>query len=201
MLSNLEILLIAGAILVFLITLYLFYRSHFSRKLVESNIADSRSMLFDEKVEQGSLSFESDLKTPLGQELVILNLISMDKSNFDINQVLTLLKNLDAKYSDGFFSYRDATGTELFRVASGINPGVLELNTETHILLMAVDLYLVPDPLKAFEQMLGFAVEIAEKLHASICDEARAPLSKQMIEHYKSKAQEVSRIKVMQKTP
>ena len=90
-------------------------------------------MLFDEKVEQGSLSFESDLKTPLGQELVILNLISMDKSNFDTNQVLTLLKNLGTKYSDGFFSYRDATGTELFRVASGINPGVLELNTETHI--------------------------------------------------------------------
>jgi FtsZ-interacting cell division protein ZipA len=175
MLSNLEILLIAGAILVFLITLYLFYRSHFSRKLVESNIADSRSMLFDEKVEQGSLSFESDLKTPLGQELVILNLISMDKSNFDTNQVLTLLKNLGTKYSDGFFSYRDATGTELFRVASGINPGVLELNTETHILLMAVDLYMVPNPLKAFEQMLDFAVEIAEKLHASICDEARAP--------------------------
>jgi FtsZ-interacting cell division protein ZipA len=125
----------------------------------------------------------------------------MDKSNFDTNQVLTLLKNLGTKYSDGFFSYRDATGTELFRVASGINPGVLELNTETHILLMAVDLYMVPNPLKAFEQMLDFAVEIAEKLHASICDEARAPLSKQRIEHYKSKAQEVSRIKVMQKTP
>jgi len=66
MLSNLEILLIAGAILVFLITLYLFYRPRFSRKLVESSIADSRSMLFDKKVEQGSLSFESDLKTPLG---------------------------------------------------------------------------------------------------------------------------------------
>ncbi|MGY8772587.1 MAG: cell division protein ZipA C-terminal FtsZ-binding domain-containing protein, partial [Gammaproteobacteria bacterium] len=87
MLSNLEILLIAGAILVFLIILYLFYRPHFSRKLVESNIADSNSMLFDEKIEQGSLSFESESEAPLGQELVILNLISMDKSNFDINQV------------------------------------------------------------------------------------------------------------------
>ena len=41
------------------------------------------------------------------QELIILNLVSMDKSNFDMNQVLTLLKNLDAKYINGFFSYRD----------------------------------------------------------------------------------------------
>jgi len=200
MLSNLEILLIAGAILLFLVTLYLFYRSRFSRKLVESSIIDTSSMLFDEKIEQGSLSFESEPEPSAGQELVILNLISMDKSNFDINQVLTLLKNLDAKYIDGFFSYRDLTGTELFRVASGINPGVLELDTETHILLMAVDLYMVPDPLQAFQGMLDFAMDVSEKLHASVCDGARAPLSKQMIEHYKSKAQEASHLKVMQKT-
>ena len=58
----------------------------------------------------------------------------MDKSNFDMNQVLTLLKNLDAKYADGFFSYKDLSGKELYRIASGINPGLLETGTETHVL-------------------------------------------------------------------
>jgi len=56
------------------------------------------------------------------QELIIFNLVSMDKSNFDMNQVLTLLKNLDAKYANGFFSYRDLSGREIYRIASGINP-------------------------------------------------------------------------------
>jgi FtsZ-interacting cell division protein ZipA len=45
---------------------------------------------------------------------------------------------------------------------------------------------------KAFEIMLESASSISEKLHASICDSARAPLSKQMIEHLKSRAQAIS---------
>ena len=131
------------------------------------------------------------------QELIILNLVSMDKSNFDMNQVLTLLKNLDAKYVNGFFSYRDLSGREIYRIASGINPGLLDSDTQTHVLLMALDLYQAIDPVKAFETMLESASGISEKLHASICDSARAPLSKQMIEHLKSRAQEISHLKSM----
>ena len=64
---------------------------------------------------------------------------------------------------------------------------------------MALDLYQAPDPLGAIEQMLNSASNISEKLDASICDQKRAPLSKQMIEHYKSKAQEISHIKSLHK--
>ena len=197
MLSNLEIFFIVSALMIFLIVLYAFFEPLFTRKLIQSTIQDSQSMLFQEDPEQGTLgfdSYESELST---QELIILNLISMDKSIFDINQVLMLLKNLNAKHIDGFFSYRDEVDNEIFRVASGLNPGLLEIDTETHILLMALDLHQANDPVKALEQMLEAATNIAEKLHASICDQARAPLSKQMIEHYKSKAQEVSHINAM----
>ena len=62
-------------------------------------------MLFEEEVEQGTLGFNDEDASAQEQELIILNLVSMDKSNFDMNQVLTLLKNLDAKYFNGFFSY------------------------------------------------------------------------------------------------
>jgi hypothetical protein len=34
-------------------------------------------------------------------------------------------------------------------------------------------------------------------LHASICDSARAPLTKQMIEHLNSRAQEINHLKSM----
>ena len=195
--SNLQIILVAGAAVLFLVILYLFFRPLFTRKLIQNSLDDSQSMLFEEKLEQGTLGFEDKNNLMKEQELIILNLVSMDKSNFDMNQVLTLLKNLDAKYVNGFFSHRDLNGKEVYRIASGINPGLLETGTETHVLLMALDLYQANDPVKAFEMLLDSASSISEKLHASICDSARAPLSKQMIEHLKSKAQEISHLNSM----
>ena len=192
--NNIQIILVAGAAVLFLVILYLFFRPLFTRKLIQNSLNDSQSMLFDEELEQGTLGFEDDNGFNHEQELIILNLVSMEKSNFDMNQVLTLLKNLDAKYVNGFFSHKDLNGKEVFRIASGINPGLLEAGTETHVLLMALDLYQANDPVKAFEVMLESASSISEKLHASICDSARAPLSKQMIEHLKSKAQEISHL-------
>ena len=192
--SNIQIILVAGAAVLFLVILYLFFRPLFTRKLLQNSIDDSQSMLFEGELEQGTLEFQDHENLIQEQELIILYLVSMDKSNFDMNQVLTLLKNLDAKYADGFFSYKDLSGKELYRIASGINPGLLETGTETHVLLMALDLYQANDPIKAFEIMLESASSISEKLHASICDSAKAPLSKQMIEHLKSKTQEISHL-------
>ncbi|MDA8543623.1 cell division protein ZipA C-terminal FtsZ-binding domain-containing protein [Gammaproteobacteria bacterium] len=197
MLSNLQIFLVSGAALLFLIILYLFFKPLFTRTLNQSAFDNSSTMPFNEVIEQGTLEFNDADKQAQQQELIILNLVSMDKSNFDMNQVLTLLKNLDAKYVDGFFSYRDLSGSEVYRIASAINPGILNSNTQTHVLLMALDLYQVTDPVKAFQTMLDSASNISEKLHASICDSARAPLSKQMIEHFKSRAQEISRIQAV----
>ena len=195
--NNIQIILVAGAAVLFLVILYLFFRPLFTRKLIQNSLDDSQSMLFEEEIEQGTLGVEDTNDLTQEQELIILNLVSMDKSNFDMNQVLTLLKNLDAKYVSGFFSHRDLSGNEVFRIASGINPGLLETDTKTHVLLMALDLSQANDPVKAFEIMLETASNISEKLHASICDAARAPLSKQMIQHLKSKAQEVSHLKSM----
>ncbi|RPG41969.1 MAG: hypothetical protein CBD96_000660 [Gammaproteobacteria bacterium TMED236] len=195
--NNIQIILVAGAAALFLVILYLFFRPLFTRKLIQNSLDDSQSMLFEEEIEQGTLGFEDTNDLTQEQELIILNLVSMDKSNFDMNQVLTLLKNLDAKYVSGFFSHRDLSGNEVFRIASGINPGLLETDTKTHVLLMALDLSQANDPVKAFEMMLETASNISEKLHASICDAGRAPLSKQMIQHLKSKAQEVSHLKSM----
>ena len=192
--SNLQIILVAGASVFFLVILYLFFRPLFTRKLIQNPLDSSQSMLFADEAEQGTLSFESEKDLIQDQELIILNLISLDKSNFDMNQVLTLLKNLNGKHAGGFFIFSDLRGIETFRVASGINPGLLELETETYVLLLAIDLHQVTDPINAFETMLELASNIAEKLQASICNSARAPLSKQMVEHFKSKAQEISHL-------
>ncbi len=172
-----------------------FFRPIFTRSLIQSSLDDPQSMLFEGDLEQGTLGFEEEEAPLQEQELIILNLVSMDMSNFDMNQIITLLKNLDAKFNNGFFSYRDQHGKEVFRIASGINPGILESDVKTHVLLLALDLNQASDPLKAFEIMLDVASSISQKIYASICDASRAPLSKQMIEHLKFKAQEVGRLK------
>ena len=195
MLSNIQIVLIVGASVIFLVVIYLFFRSFFTRSLIQNSLDDSQSMLFEGDLEQGTLGFEEEEAPLREQELIILNLVSMDMSNFDMNQIITLLKNLDAKFNNGFFSYRDQHGKEVFRIASGINPGILESDVKTHVLLLALDLNQASDPLKAFEIMLDVASSISQKIYASICDASRAPLSKQMIEHLNFKAQEVGRLK------
>ena len=183
MLTNFEIILVTLALLASLVILYFFFKSFFTRKLMQNTISDVQPMLFDDEIQKVDI---------YKQELIILNLISMDKSNYNSNQILTLLKNLGAKYTNGFFGYYDISDKEIFRIASGINPGLLEAETKTYILLLAMDLYKTINPTKAFETMLQVATEIAEKIDATICDESRGPISKQMIEHLRSKAQEAS---------
>ena len=132
--NNIQIILVVGASVLFLIILYFFFKPVFTRKLIQNSLDDSQSMLFEDRVEQGTLGFDDTDDEIEEQELIILNLVSMDKSNFEMSQVLTLLKNLDAKYINGFFSYRDLNGREVYRIASGINPRLLESSTQTHVL-------------------------------------------------------------------
>ena len=53
----------------------------------------------------------------------------------------------------------------------------------------------VDDATLTVNLMLDFATQFSENFHASICDGNRLPLTKQMISHIKSTAQEVSRLK------
>ena len=43
--------------------------------------------------------------------------------------------------------------------------------------------------------MVNFAFTFSEKFHANICDGERMPITKQMISHMESKAQEIARLK------
>ena len=43
--------------------------------------------------------------------------------------------------------------------------------------------------------MVNFAYDFSEKFHANICDAERMPITKQMISHIETKAQEIMRLK------
>ena len=76
--SNIQIILVAGAAVLFLVILYLFFRPLFTRKLLQNSIDDSQSMLFEGELEQGTLEFQDHDNLIKEQELIILYLVSLE---------------------------------------------------------------------------------------------------------------------------
>ena len=199
--SNFEIYLIGLSVLVFLIFVFILIKkisSNGELKVKIEPVIDD----FDNDVDMNVKSQQSfDFEAPVpneendDEELAILNLISIDKTNFDIEQLFAFMANCNAQVRHGFFILKNAEGTELFRVANALNPGTFDDSTSTFAVVIATNLSKVDDPLSTFREMLNFAYSFSEKFYANICDEERLPITKQMISHIESKAQEIMRLK------
>ena len=199
--SNFEIYLIGLSVLVFLIFVFILIKkisSNGELKVKIEPVIDD----FDNDVDMNAKSQKSfDFEAPASdeenddEELAILNLISIDKTNFDIEQLFAFMANCNAQVRHGFFILKNAEGTELFRVANALNPGTFDDSTNTFAVVIATNLSKADDPLSTFREMLNFAYSFSEKFYANICDEERLPITKQMISHIESKAQEIMRLK------
>ena len=199
--SNFEIYLIGLSVLVFLIFVFILIKrisSNGELKVKIEPVIDD----FDNDVDMNAKSQQSfDFEAPApdeendDEELAILNLISIDKTYFDIEQLFAFMANCNAQVRHGFFILKNAEGTELFRVANALNPGTFDDSTNTFAVVIATNLSKVDDPLSTFREMLNFAYSFSEKFYANICDEERLPITKQMISHIESKAQEIMRLK------
>ena len=200
--SNIDIYLIGFSVLVFLIITFLFIRKIANRgqlKVKIEPVTDTFEIKeFDEIDIKSQKAFDFEDKDHIEyqeQELVVLNLISIDKSMFEIDQVYGFMNNLGATLSNGFFVIKDSNNKESFRIANALNPGTFEADTSTFAIFVAADLNNVMDPIKTVKDMVNFAYEFTEKFYANICDQERAPITKQMISHIKSQAQEIARLK------
>ncbi|MGB2328757.1 MAG: cell division protein ZipA C-terminal FtsZ-binding domain-containing protein [Gammaproteobacteria bacterium] len=199
--SNFEIYLIGLSVLVFLIFVFILIKrisSNGELKVKIEPVIDD----IDNDVDMNAKSQQSfDFEAPVpdeendNEELAILNLISIDKTNFDIEQLFAFMANCNAQVKHGFFILKNAEGTELFRVANALNPGTFDNSTNTFAVVIATNLSKADDPLSTFREMLNFAYSFSEKFYANICDEERLPITKQMISHIESKAQEIMRLK------
>ena len=199
--SNFEIYLIGLSVLVFLIFVFILIKkisSNGELKVKIEPVIDDIDNDVDMNVKsQQSFDFEAPVPNEENddEELAILNLISIDKTNFDIKQLFAFMANCNAQVRHGFFILKNAEGTELFRVANALNPGTFDDSTNTFAVVIATNLSKADDPLSTFREMLNFAYSFSEKFYANICDEERLPITKQMISHIESKAQEIMRLK------
>ena len=197
MTTNSEIYLIGLAILIFLIIVFLYIRKISNSSKLKLRIEDEPNSLESSDVDsninnQKLFEYEGSKKE---QELAILNLISIDRSIYDIEQIFGFLSNYGAKINNKYFSFNNEDGMERFRVINALNPGTFENDTKTFAIAIVADLMSADDPLDTVKQMVEFSINFADKFHASLCDEERTPITKQMILHMESRAQDVARIK------
>jgi FtsZ-interacting cell division protein ZipA len=200
--QNIDIYLIGLSVLIFLIITFLFIRKISNSgelKVKIEPVTDSFEIKEIDEIEvksQKAFDFnEHDHIEYQKQKLVVLNLISVDKSLFDIDQIYGFMTNSNAVLSHGFFVIKDSNDKESFRIANALNPGTFQNETKTFAILLASDLNNVPDPITSVKEMINFAYQFSEKFYANICDQERMPITKQMISHIESQAQEVMRLK------
>lgn len=197
---NAEIYLIGLSVLTFLIIVFLFIKKISNSgklKVKIEKVSDSTNhQSFDEGAKQATLKFDDGQSEKIeDQELVILNLISVDKSFFDVDQIIGFLSNYGAVLNNKYFSYIDEQGTEIFRVANALNPGTFEVDSKTFAVVIASNLSSVADPVNTVKTMIEFSINFSEKFHANLCDEERTPITKQMISHIETRAQDIARLK------
>jgi len=200
--QNIDIYLIGLSVLIFLIITFLFIRKISNSGELKVNIEpviDSFEIKeIDEIQTKSQKAFDFNEHKDIQyqeQKLVVLNLISIDKSMFDIDQIYGFMTNSNAILTNGFFVIKDRNNKESFRIANALNPGTFENETETFAVLLATDLNNVNYPLGSVKEMVNFAYQFSEKFYANICDQERMPITKQMISHIESQAQEIMRLK------
>jgi FtsZ-interacting cell division protein ZipA len=197
---NAEIYLIGLSVLTFLIIVFLFIKKISGSgklKVKIEKVSDSTNhQSFDEGAKQATLKFDDGQSEKIeDQELVIFNLISVDKSFFDVDQIIGFLSNYGAVLNNKYFSYIDEQGTEIFRVANALNPGTFEVDSKTFAIVIASNLSSVDDPVNTVKTMIEFSINFSDKFHARLCDEERTPITKQMISHIETRAQDLARLK------
>ena len=199
MTTNTQIYLIGVAILFFLIVTFFFIRKISNNgklkvKIEEAPQSINSEVLADTKNQQ-SFNFDKNNE----QELVILNLISMDRSMFDIDQIFGFLNNYGAKIINSYFAFYEESQIEKFRVINALKPGTFEKDTKTFAIAIVSDLNTVTDPLDTVKQMIEFSLSFSENFYATLCDQERTPITKQMISHIESRAQDIARIKHLER--
>ena len=197
MTTNSEIYLIGLAVLTFLVIVFLYIRKISNSGKLKLKIQEQPDAVESPEVDfninnQQSFEYENSKEE---QDLAILNLISVDRSMYDIEQIFGFLTNYGAIINNKFFSFNNEDGMERFRVINALNPGTFKNDTKTFAIAIVADLMMADDPLDTVKQMVEFSINFADKFHASLCDEERTPITKQMISHMESRAQDVARIK------
>ena len=140
-------------------------------------------------------------------EVLVLNVVAKDDRVFAGDDLLQVLITSGLKFGDmNIFHKRNSKEHQsaiIFSVANMLNPGTFDLNNMDEFTTLGISFFLaLPTPinnLDAFEQMLGVAQEIRDRLGGDFKDDQRNVMTGQTIEHYRQRIRdfELRRLKVL----
>ena len=199
--SNYEIYIVGSAVLFFLIIVFFYIRKISNSQELKVKIESLQDPLESSNLineDNSNASLDNDTQTEQDQELVIFNLISSDKSFFNIPQLFGFLSNCGAKLNNGFFSFYDEKNNEKFRIINALKPGTFDNETETFAIVLVSDLAKVEHPSLVVKSMIDIAAIFSVNFHSSMCNQDRTPITKQMIS-YRIKSTRVKELEIARK--
>lgn len=134
-------------------------------------------------------------------EVFMLNVVARSPAGFRGEDILHILLACDLRFGDMNFFHRHeqekGRGPIQFSVANMMQPGVFDIDNMASISTPGLVFFLtLPGPqdmMKAFDYMLETAQAVSRNLGGDVLDESRSVLTKQSLEHARSRITDLER--------
>ena len=134
------------------------------------------------------------------QQVLVIHLMANKGETVDGQKLLDTILSTGLRYGAMKIFHRhlgeDGSGPVLFSLANLVNPGTFDLNTMPELEVPGVTLFMalddIEDPVCAFNIMIEAVDSIVADLPLNVMDESRSSMTRQTIDHYRQRAQDVS---------
>lgn len=145
--------------------------------------------------------------SPQAKAVIIINVVAKGGQIFDDEKLLSSIVSLGMRFGDMSIFHRYAndngTGSILFSMANGVEPGVFRIDDTSKISTPVVSFFMrLPgssEQLKSFTEMLEVARMLALDLGGELKDEEFSVMTQQTIEHYRQRIMDFERKQLAQK--
>ena len=134
------------------------------------------------------------------QDVLVMHLMANKGETIAGQRLLDTVLGVGMRYGAMKIFHRhlsdDGSGPVLFSLANSVNPGTFDLNTMSDLEVVGVTLFMaldeIEDPVSAFNIMIDAVDNIVAELELNVMDESRSSMTRQTIDHYRQRAQDVS---------
>ncbi len=138
-------------------------------------------------------------RTPVAEELIVMNVIAAPGTVFTGEGIFTILRGRGLKFGDMNIFHRTEPLTRAihYSVANVVEPGTFDMADmeafRTPGMCFFMQLPGPEHPAEAFEDMLSVAREVEAKLGGELSDEQRNRMTNQTVGHYRQRIADFSR--------
>lgn len=169
---------------------YQAYQRRHTSDFASKSDSVSLDLIPESSIEQPKIDTPASRSTTRNELLVVLNIIRQGQL-LQGAEVVEEAQALDLQFGRmGIYHFYGTNGPRngaVFSMANMLEPGTFDVGNIDGFTTPGLTLFMqIPGPMEgmeAFALMLGKARELAKRLHASVCDEHRSPLTRQGAEH------------------